>query len=170
MKIRPATAADLAAVGRVHARSRGEAYKDLVPADALHAVDGAALGRWWEQRWEYERTTHRLSVARDAAGAVLGFTYVGPSGRPGTGELYAIHVDPDRQGSGVGRALMGRALADLAGLGVGRAVLWVLRGNAPARRFYERGGWHRDGSRRRAPVGTALADQVRYSKRLGGST
>jgi ribosomal protein S18 acetylase RimI-like enzyme len=165
-KIRPAVPADLPAIARVHTRARGEAYKDLVPAEALHAVDADALARWWEQRWSYERATHRLAVAQDAAGAVVGFTYVGPSPEAGAAELYAIHVDPDRQGGGIGRALMVSALASLATLGAARAVLWVLAGNAPARRFYERGGWRGDGAERTAPVGAALTRQLRYWRPL----
>jgi ribosomal protein S18 acetylase RimI-like enzyme len=177
-KIRPAVPADLPAIALVHTRARGEAYKDLVPPEALDAVDAGALAQWWEQRWGYERDTHRLAVAQDAAGAVVGFTYVGPSPDAGTdagtdagpdagpdagtAELYAIHVDPDRQGGGIGRALMASALESLAELGAARAVLWVLAGNQPARRFYERAGWRGDGVERRAPVGPALTRQLRY--------
>jgi ribosomal protein S18 acetylase RimI-like enzyme len=169
-KIRPAVPADLPAIALVHTRARGEAYKDLVPAEALDAVDAGALAQWWEQRWGYERETHRLAVAQDAAGAVVGFTYVGPSPDAdtdaGTAELYAIHVDPDRQGGGIGRALMASALENLVALGAARAVLWVLAGNEPARRFYERGGWRGDGVERRAPVGPALTRQLRYWRPL----
>ncbi|HEU5109944.1 MAG TPA: GNAT family N-acetyltransferase [Micromonosporaceae bacterium] len=166
-KIRPAVPADLPEIAGVHTRARGEAYKDLVPAEALHAIDASALAQWWEQRWGYERETHRLAVAQDPAGPLVGFTYVGPSDHPRTGELYAIHVDPDRQGDGIGRALMAAALTSLAGLGARRAVLWVLAGNERARRFYERGGWRDDHAERSAPVGPALTRQVRYWHPLG---
>jgi ribosomal protein S18 acetylase RimI-like enzyme len=165
--IRPATAADLTSVAEVHTRARGEAYRDIVPAVALHAVGAAALAQWWEQRWSYERETHRMAVAQAADGSVAGFTYVGPGHDADTGELYAIHVDPDRQGGGIGRALMGTALGSLGDLGASRAVLWVLAGNAPARRFYERGGWRGDGAERREPVGPALTRQLRYWRALG---
>jgi ribosomal protein S18 acetylase RimI-like enzyme len=164
--IRPATAADLSSVGEVHARARGEAYRDIVPAVALQAVSASAMAQWWEQRWSYERETHRMTVAQTADGAVAGFTYVGPSRTTGTGELYAIHVDPDRQGGGIGRALMEKALDSLGDLGASRAVLWVLAENATARRFYERGGWRGDGAERRAPVGPALTRQLRYWRPL----
>jgi ribosomal protein S18 acetylase RimI-like enzyme len=164
--IRPASAADLTAIGQVHTRARGTAYKDIVPADALDAVSADAITRWWEQRLEYEGGTHRMAVAQDRTGAVVGFTYVGPGPAPGTGELCAIHVDPDRQGGGVGRALMAAALVSLAAQGARRAVLWVLADNAPARRFYERGGWLRDGARRTEPIGPALTEQVRYWRPL----
>jgi len=166
LALRAATAADLAAVGSLHARSRDRAYAGLVPADALRAVPAAALAQWWTQRWAYERDSHALTVATDGDAAVLGFSYVGPSRTRRAAELYAIHVDPDRQGTGVGRALMIDALGRLGRYGQPTAVLWVLSANAPARQFYEAGGWCCDGVTRRAPLGPAVTRQLRYSRAL----
>jgi hypothetical protein len=53
------------------------------------------------------------------------------------------------------------------------AVLWVLEGNARARRFYERGGWAADGTTRDEPMGGEMTHQLRYALRrpdlAGGS-
>jgi len=157
------------AVGALHRASRAAAYADLVPAEALAGPSAAALGEWWAERWTWERDTHLCTVAVDGDDLV-GFTYVGPSETPGAAELYGIHVAPDRVGTGTGRLLMASALGQLRGLGEPRAVLWVLAGNARARRFYERGGWGQDGGIRREPIGTAVTTQLRYAKELVGST
>jgi GNAT superfamily N-acetyltransferase len=164
------------AVGALHQRSRLAAYRDIVPADALTAVSPEMMGRWWTARWPYERDTHLLTVA-ERAGRLAGFSYIGPAepvdpadppdpDEPAPGELYAIHLDPDEQGRGVGRALMADALATLRRRGSRRAVLWVLAGNAHARRFYERGGWAPDGVEREGEVGPAITRQLRYSHDL----
>jgi ribosomal protein S18 acetylase RimI-like enzyme len=166
--IRSAVAADLPIVGELHVRSRTAAYEGIVPAAALDAVSGPAMASWWTERWAYERGTHRLAVATDPAGAIMGFTYVGPAASAHTGELYAIHVHPDHQRAGVGRRLMAAALRTLVRQELPRAVLWVLTANARARTFYERGGWVCDGVERDAPIGPALIRQVRYSRRLTG--
>jgi GNAT superfamily N-acetyltransferase len=72
---------------------------------------------------------------------VVGFALVGPAQDPaGAGQLYAINVDPDHWGTGAGRALLAAAQAELVRLGYREAVLWVLPGNACARRFYEVAG------------------------------
>jgi len=166
--VRPAAAPDLPEVGAVHHRSRSAAYAGLVSAAALAAGSPAAMAHWWAERWHYERDTHRLAVA-DRDGVVVGFSYAGPSPSVEAVELYAVHVDPSWQGTGAGRALMAGALADLRAVGGGaanRAVLWVLTGNARARRFYERGGWAADGATRRAPIGSARVPQVRYGRSL----
>jgi ribosomal protein S18 acetylase RimI-like enzyme len=165
--IRPAAAADLPAVGEVHTRARNAAYEGIVPDGALRAVSPPAMGEWWTQRWAYEHGTHRLAVAQDAAGAVVGFTYVGPGPAAGTGEVYAIHVDPAHQRGGIGRALMTSALRTLGEIGESSAVLWVLAENRHARHFYERGGWLCDGLEREGPIGPVLTRQVRYARKLG---
>jgi ribosomal protein S18 acetylase RimI-like enzyme len=166
--IRTVEDSDLAAVGGLHVRSRADAYRGLVSDAALASGSAAAMGEWWTERWRWERDTHRLAVADDG-GAVIGFSYVGPSETDGAVELYAIHVDPARIGAGVGRALMVNALADLPAVAAPdteRAVLWVLTGNVRARRFYEQGGWTADGATRESPIGSELTEQVRYQRKL----
>ena len=99
-------------------------------------------------------------------GAVVGFAAVGPSPDPqGAGELFAINLDPDHWGTGTGRALLGGAQAELARLGFGETVLWVLTGNARARRFYEIAGWVVDGTERTAEVFGVTVPEVRYRRR-----
>jgi len=161
--LRTANEDDLLAVGGLHYRSRAAAYRDLLPPEALTFGSAWALGEWWAERFRWERETHRLTVAeRDAT--IIGFTYLGPSDEPGVVELYAIHVEPDRVGTGIGRDLMADASPHLGE----RAVLWVLDGNERARRFYERAGWFADGLTRAAPIGGRTTRQVRYSRRSGG--
>src|SRR5262245_25509715 len=48
-------------------------------------------------------------------------------------------------GRGAGTLLMRVALEELRDLGLGEAILWVLRDNLRARGFYERLGWYQDG-------------------------
>lgn len=149
----------------MHYRSRAAAYAHIL-SDATHGGGSAeALGEWWSERWRWEQDTHRLTIA-EQDGAVVGFTYVGPSETTGAAELYAIHVDPALVGTGVGRDLMVNALKQLAELGADRAVLWVLEANDRARAFYERGGWTPDGSTRVEPVNGEPVPQLRYSHPL----
>jgi len=167
VSLRPAEPADLPPVGRLHHRSRAAAYRDLVPAEALAVPTAEMMADWWATRWAHERDTHLMTIA-DYDGRLAGFTYVGPDedGEPSAGELYAIHLDPDLQARGIGRALMVNALTELRRRGFRRALLWVLTGNAHARRFYERGGWRPDGARQDAQIGSADTPQLRYARAL----
>ncbi|PWR09150.1 GNAT family N-acetyltransferase [Micromonospora sicca] len=165
--LRPATEADLMPVGALHQRSRVAAYSSFLPAEALAEPTPEAMGRYWVERWTWERDDHRMTVA-DRDGRLVGFSYLGPDdeGDPATGLLNAIHLEPDERGQGTGRALMVDALAAMRARGWSRAVLWVLRENAPARAFYERGGWTPTGSARDEHIGAARTRQLRYERPL----
>ncbi|MFI1990154.1 GNAT family N-acetyltransferase [Actinoplanes sp. NPDC020271] len=163
--LRSATESDPIRVGALHQRSRLAAYSGFIPADVLAARTAESFGEWWAERFRWEQDTHRLTIAEDD-GEVVGFTYIGPSETPGAAELYAIHVEPSRVGTGVGRELMIRALADLPAIGGDRAVLWVLSENHGARTFYENGGWKPDGETRTEPINGVPVPQLRYTRPL----
>ena len=141
------------------------AYAHILAAETLGGGSAEAFGEWWTERWRWEKDTHRLTVA-ERDDEVVGFTYVGPSETPGAAELYAIHVEPDLVGTGVGRDLMVAALPQLAEIGGERAVLWVLEANDRARRFYDQGGWTPDGSTRVEPISGEPVPQLRYTHPL----
>lgn len=63
--------------------------------------------------------------------------------QPGLGEIYAISIDPDRQGEGHSRRLMDAGLARLRDRGVTTASLYVEADNTPALALYERYGFTR---------------------------
>jgi ribosomal protein S18 acetylase RimI-like enzyme len=168
--IRPALPTDLDTVGEVHRQARQVAYAGIVPAAALEAMTARKLRNWWARRFADEAADHRMAVL-ERGGVVVGFSYVGPAdggnGVSGAGELYALHVHPDHQGRGLGRALIRHAVGTLDDLGYRQAVLWVLAGNAAARRFYERAGWTGDGATRTGPIGDVDVPQVRYTSPIG---
>ncbi|MEU5726543.1 GNAT family N-acetyltransferase [Micromonospora sp. NPDC047738] len=165
--LRPATEADLMAVGALHQRSRVAAYGSFLPAAALAEPTPEAMGRYWVERWQWERDDHRMTVA-ERDGRRVGFSYLGPDdeGDPATGLLNAIHLEPDERGRGTGRALMVDALGAMRARGWVRAVLWVLERNTTARRFYERGGWTATGARRDDRIGPATVSQLRYAREI----
>ncbi|MEU4639087.1 GNAT family N-acetyltransferase [Micromonospora sp. NPDC023814] len=165
--LRPATAADLMPVGALHQRSRVAAYASFVPPEALAEPGPDAMGRYWVERWGWERDDHRMTVA-ERDGRLVGFSYLGPDdeGDPATGLLNALHLDPAERGRGTGRALMVDALDAMRSRGWSRAVLWVLASNAHARRFYERGGWVRTRTARDEHLGPVVVPQLRYDRPL----
>jgi len=89
-----------------------------------------------------------------------------PAGQAGqTGEVYAIYLAPAAWSTGTGRALMAEALAALRAGGYQHVVLWVLTGNARARRFYAKAGFAPDGATNTL---TSLGgvEELRYARPL----
>src|SRR5262245_570910 len=107
----------------------------------------------------------------EGAGRRLGFVWSGPSteadAEPDTGQVYAIYLEPDEIGRGLGRALFAKATEDLRLRGFRRATLWVLASNEPGRRFYEAAGWRPDGVSQTEEVRGAPIEEVRYAIDLG---
>jgi hypothetical protein len=66
----------------------------------------------------------------------------------------------------VAQPLLTHATAALAALGHTEGLLWVLRGNARARHFYEKAGWLADGAEKLAEESSSgvkvTFDEVRY--------
>lgn len=74
-------------------------------------------------------------------------------------ELIAIHSLPESWGTGLGEAMLTKALDQIGNRPV---FLWTFRDNRRARRFYEKYGFHWDGSQRISQFDGAL--EVRYVK------
>jgi GNAT superfamily N-acetyltransferase len=65
--------------------------------------------------------------------------------------LDGLYVLPEWWSRGVGRALHDHVLEHLRAAGSTQCHLWALEHNDRARRFYERLGWHEDGTSRAVP-------------------
>jgi ribosomal protein S18 acetylase RimI-like enzyme len=94
----------------------------------------------WRRGLDLGDPDRLLLVAEDAGGGIVGFAacWRSPPDVPlGTdAEVSAIYVLRRAERRGLGRALMRRLFAFMAGRGMNSAGLWVLRENAGARAFY----------------------------------
>ena len=166
--IRPARIEDAEALAALQVRAWRAAYSSYVAAEDLAAVgDAAQRAAGWRERLAAGRADVVTLVA-ERGGRLVGFVSVGTTrdeDTDGDGELYAIYVEPELIGSGVGRELAVAGERELAALGHRAATLWTFAANGPARRFYERGGWRVD-ERPYDPGRWGWAPSVRYRKDL----
>ncbi|MEO6886253.1 MAG: GNAT family N-acetyltransferase [Jatrophihabitantaceae bacterium] len=158
-----ATVADAEAIAPFHVACWHEAYTGLVPASFLDALDAQDRVSRWQAR--LARSDCDNLIASDRAGAVVGVASTRPSeDDPPTPvlELSTLYLARTHYGTGLGAALVDRILDGRA------ASLWVFAGNARARSFYVKTGWHDSGHNKPDP-GTGIVElrMVRTGHRTG---
>ena len=165
LRIREGEPGDALAIAEIHVRSWRSAYRGQLTdeyLDGLNVEDRLELHR---SALEQPPPEYRMWVAEDG-GHVVGFAVTGRSedadADDRTGELYAIYLEPDRVGTGLGRVLFEHAIGDLRDRGFVVATLWVLETNEQARRFYEAAGWEPDGTTTSERVDCEMRPTVRY--------
>ncbi|GAA2450473.1 ribosomal protein S18-alanine N-acetyltransferase [Actinomadura vinacea] len=130
--LRPMTADDLPAVLQLE--------RTLFPEDAW--TEEMLLGELSDQ----PRTRHYV-VAEDPGGGLVG--YAGLAAAGGQADVQTIGVQPHRQGTGVGAALLTELLDEAGRRGSHEVFLEVRADNDRARHLYERFGFERVGIRKR---------------------
>jgi [ribosomal protein S18]-alanine N-acetyltransferase len=123
--------------------------RQATPADAvpLAAVDAATSTQPWSAAVfaeELTRDDRRYLVVEDA-GRVIG--YGGIAMLAGDAHVMGLAVVPDRQGEGIGAALLDALLVAAADAGCADATLEVRPSNEPARRLYRAAGFEESGRR-----------------------
>lgn len=120
MNLRRATAADAPALGAAHI----QAMRTLTFLPQLHTVEEAVA-------WMAGEVLHKDQVwVADAQGEVAGYIAYTDDW------INQLYVRPDRQGQGIGAALLAHVLA------LRRPKrLWTFQQNTRARRFYEARGF-----------------------------
>lgn len=144
--LRPMTAGDLAAVMAIE--------RELFPDDA-----------WTERTMRDELgavpdTRYYLVAQEDAVVGYAGLAVVGDQG-----DVMTIAVSADRQGRGLGRALLTELIGEATRRGALDLFLEVRHDNAPAKELYRKMGFVEIGVRRGYYNG---ADAITMRRALGG--
>jgi len=162
--IRPATIDDAAEIAQVHVASWRTTYRGMLPDDFLASLSEVHYTERW--RRVISEGSSRIHVVEEPQG-IVGFASGGRE-RAGeatfAGELYAIYVLHSAQRRGHGRELVRAAAGALRDMRLADMIVWVLRDNAAARRFYERlGGLYV----RAQPItiGSATLEEISYGWR-----
>lgn len=129
------TDAEIRGKAYVHWRGWHDAYPGLV-SDAY--LEKLTLEKCEQMAFQWR---DNLLVAKDGA-RVVGFAGYGEAD-PTTGELFALYVLKEYWGTGIAQLLMQAALDRLAAYP--KVVLWMVKGNARAQRFYEKCGFRLTG-------------------------
>ncbi len=146
--IRPAEEKDAPQIAKVHVRTWQCAYKGQIPDSYLDSLSVEKRTKGWKESLSKSEPETQTFVA-ESDGKILGFVSAGSCKDkkmpPEIGELWAIYVDQDHMGKGVGSLLLKNSLNYLRELKFTKAVLWVLTSNSRSRGWYESKGWKIEG-------------------------
>jgi ribosomal protein S18 acetylase RimI-like enzyme len=145
VSIRASETSDAIGLARVQAETWRDAYVGVLPDEALIDLDEMRAAVRWTRLVAGLEEPERLSVA-EVDGDVVGFCHGGPGRRAvsaalGSGdrmaEVYALYVDPNYQGLGIGRMLLGHVAHGLESDGFDALTVLTLEANRHGRRFYD---------------------------------
>ena len=146
--VREAAPSDVEAIAALHLASWRVAYRGIVPDEFLDGITLESRVERWRRAFSPSESPLIETTVALHGGAIRGVCSFGPQRElpaRGIGEVYALHVQPESRRRGLGKLLLDDAVRRLRARGFGGAVLWVLRDNASARRFYEAQGWSANG-------------------------
>ena len=152
MTVRNATFEDMALAADIMVTSFRTAFAAFVSSETMDACTNPANCRAMLEHIYQEGKMHFLM------GGVQGFLCWQETEEGA--EIVAIHSLPESWGTGLGHAMLTEALKQIGDRPV---YLWAFKENTRARRFYEKNGFHWDGSERVSEFDGAL--EVRYVRK-----
>lgn len=168
-EIRFATQADAAAVANLHLIASRAVHEGVVPESHWQATPPAKRVAYWKDAIEYGEPQVMVAVQ---AGEVVGFVGFDrsrdPKSKNTTGELWALYVDPDHLGQGVGLALWDAANEGLQDEDCTDVTVWVPLASTRALAFFDAAGFKREmNTPRTVPLGSVRVEEIRFKRALG---
>lgn len=167
--VRAATIDDARAISEIHVDSWREAYREILTDEYLVTLDKDARKDFWIESLASPQS--KVFVA-ERERALVGWCAFGQcrdkDKDTNWAEIFAMYVDPEHWGTGIGTILMSQVAGSIASSGFRHVSLWVLKDNAIGRRFYKRVGFGHDGTTEEVQIGERLVIECRYERQLTG--
>ena len=167
--VRLARTSDVDDVGRVQVAAWRAAYAEVLPPPVLDNLSADDIAWEWG-RALLQPSPHRLLVALDGEGVLVGAAAVGPTydaDCAGAGEISLLVVDPAHWGCGHGSRLLQASVEHLVTAGHQEAVCWVPLPDESRRLFLQSAGWGPDTAYRDRDLGDTVLREVRLVTLIG---
>lgn len=136
MIIRQATREDVWQIAEILVEDWKTAYRGIIDNAFLDSMSV-------EERYQRELKRYQIYRVATIGTEILGFTWNNMAGDEAADcEIVALYVRYVKRNSGIGRALFYDSMDIFRAAGKKRMIIWCLRENASARRFYEKMGGH----------------------------
>ncbi|MGH3916481.1 MAG: GNAT family N-acetyltransferase [Pseudonocardiaceae bacterium] len=172
-RVRVATTRDIPTLSALHRRTWRTAYAELLPAEVLDGLDSPEVQQAWADTVEGGATVLLAAEGDHPVGFVVaGLTppdeaVTADGGLPAdaarTVLVSTLLVEPRWGRRGHGGRLLAAAAAALRAAGATRGIAWVPAEDPASLRFYQRAGWHPDGTVRTLDAGGRALREMRLT-------
>ncbi len=162
VKTRKVKITDIPSIVSLNIRVWQSAYKGIIDQDFLDARTNGKENAIKRQEENFNNSSYVAVVDN----VIVGYAAYGKerSGKELTGEIYAIYIDEEMQGKGIGRMLVERCIEDLCTYDY--LHIWALKDN-PNKSFYiSLGG--KEISRKYLTIGNQSLESVCFEYNLRG--
>ena len=134
MVIRKAAEDDVTQIAEIVVEDWKNAYRGIIGDDYLDSISV-------EEQYKKELRRYREITVAAAGGEILGFAWNKEAkSEDADCEIVALYVRYAKRKTGVGRALFQNAINTFRAAGKKRMIIWCLKENHEARKFYEKMG------------------------------
>ena len=168
IQVRFATQKDAADVAQLHLIATMTLYEGQVPLEHWAATPMPKRVSYWKEAIEFGEPQVMVAVQDDEIVGMVGYDRSRDPKTPNTtGEIWALYVDPDRIGQGIGLALWDAAREGLVDEGCTQVTVWLPLRNERTLRFHDLAGFKREmNTARTVPMGEARVEEVRLKRAL----
>lgn len=161
MIIRKATEEDARQIAEIVVEDWKNAYRGIIDSDYLDALNV-------EERYQREKQRYQVYTVAAEDREVLGFAWNETAGDEASDcEIIALYVRYAKRNNGIGKTLFRNSVEYFRAAGKKKMIIWCLKDNAEARRFYEKMGGqvYKTGTH---PWGNRDYDMISYLYDLDG--
>ena len=168
VEVRFARLADAPDVAQLHLKASRVVYEGVVPPAHWQATSTAQRVAFWKEAIEYGEPQVMVAMQGEKMLGFVGFDRSrDPKSKNTTGELWAMYVDPDCVGQGVGLALWDAAREGLQDEDCTEVTVWVPLASAKALGFFDAAGFKREmNTARTVPLGGVRVEELRFKRSL----
>ena len=161
MIIRKATEEDARQIAEIVVEDWKNAYRGIIDSDYLDALNV-------EERYQREKQRYQVYTVAAEDREVLGFAWNETADDEVSDcEIIALYVRYAKRNNGIGKILFRNSVEYFRAAGKKKMIIWCLKDNAEARRFYEKMGGqvYKTGTH---PWGNRDYDMISYLYDLDG--
>jgi ribosomal protein S18 acetylase RimI-like enzyme len=171
IEVRFARPDEAESVARLHLAASQVLHAGLVPETHWLETPLARRTTFWREAIEFGEPQVMLALRGRTLVGFVGFDRSrDPKSRNTTGELWALYVDPQHIGQGVGLALWDAAREGLIEEDCTEVTVWVPMRAQHSLQFFDAAGFKREiNTARTVPVGSVKVEEMRLRRPLAGS-